>query len=181
MESTIFRLRKSGNTSSFSWPPFVLTLCARIWIWSRSSNMWIRLVLAAHYRRKPFRLIHLIARISGLSGWLHFYFPVILPALNFGKRLLEDGEQPINIISLVLYQLRICYKAKLFSDENYKALIGVQGFQLFKDFNRYTAATYKKLINLFVSGINRIKKGEKGYAVLTDCLTASGIILKEDF
>ena len=65
--------------------------------------------------------------------------------------------------------------------ENYKALIGVQGFQLFKDFNRYTAATYKKLINLFVSGINRIKKGEKGYAVLTDCLTASGIILKEDF
>ena len=101
--------------------------------------------------------------------------------VEFGKRLLEDGEQPINIISLVLYQLRICYKAKLFSDENYKTLIGVQGFQLFKDFNRYTAATYKKLINLFVSGINRIKKGEKGYAVLTDCLTASGIILKEDF
>lgn len=100
--------------------------------------------------------------------------------VEFGKKLLEDGEQPIYIISLVLYQLRICYKAKLFSDENYKTLIGIQGFQLFKDFDRYSAATYKDLMNLFVGGINRIKKGEAGYAVFTDCLTASSMILKEE-
>lgn len=99
--------------------------------------------------------------------------------VEFGKKLLEDGEQPIGIISLILYQLRICYKAKLFSSENYKQFIGIQGFQLYKDFDRYSAIVYKRLIHLFVTGINRIKKGEAGCAVLVDCLSASNIILKE--
>ncbi len=100
--------------------------------------------------------------------------------ISFGKKLLEEGEAPIGIISLILYQLRICYKAKLFSSENYESLIGIRRFQLFKDFKIYSVISYKKLINLFIDGIHRIKKGECGCAVLTDCLTAATIILQEE-
>lgn len=101
--------------------------------------------------------------------------------LDFARRLMEQGETGIGMLNLVAYQIRICYKAVLFTeDRNYLSLIGIRNFQLYKGFRQYNPATYKRVYGILITGINRIKKGEKQNGVLSDCLLASLAVLKEE-
>lgn len=100
--------------------------------------------------------------------------------VDFAGRLVEQGEKPIGMLSLIAYQIRICIKAVLFREENYLSLIGIKSFQLFKDFEKYSAADYVRVYEVLMEGIRRIKKGEKSSAVLTDCIMSALAILKEE-
>lgn len=99
--------------------------------------------------------------------------------IRFAKELLEQGEQPIGILSLVAYQIRICYKASLFQDENYCTLIGIRKYQLFDDFQAYMPQKYVEVYSLLMEGIRRVKKGEDASAVIADTLTDALAKLKE--
>jgi len=99
--------------------------------------------------------------------------------LDYACRLIEQGENAIGLMSLIAYQIRICYKAVLFSDENYLSLIGIRSIQLYQDYRKYSAKQYKDIYSLLMESIRRIKKGESDDAVMADCLTNAVIILKE--
>ena len=81
---------------------------------------------------------------------------------------------------MIAYQIRICYKACLFSEENYLNLIGIRNYQLYKDFKNYTADTYKRVYHILMNGISRIKNGEKARATIADCMMESLDVLKEE-
>lgn len=82
--------------------------------------------------------------------------------LDFAKCLLvEQGESPILVISVMLFQIRVCYKASLYEKENYLSLIGIRNFQLYSEFRRYPVGVYAKLHHLLQDAVNRIKRGEK--------------------
>ena len=100
--------------------------------------------------------------------------------VSFARQLLEQGETAIGIFSLVAYQLRVCYKAVLFREENYLSLIGIRDYQLYKRFADYRAGTYKAIYSVFMDGIRRVKKGEDVNAIMTDCLMNALAILKEE-
>lgn len=105
-----------------------------------------------------------------LSGMLLERNPA---CIGFAQQLLLQGENPIMILSLILYQIRVCYKAKLFQKEKYLNLIGIRSHQIFNNFSSYSASLYMGVYEILLIGINRIKKGEKGNAVLIDCLAQS--------
>ena len=100
--------------------------------------------------------------------------------IDFANQLLEQGETAIGLLSLIAYQIRICYKACLFPEENYLNLIGIRNYQLYKDFKNYTADTYKRVYHILMNGISRIKKGEKARAIIADCMMESLDVLKEE-
>ena len=100
--------------------------------------------------------------------------------LDFANKLLVQGETAIGLLSLVAYQIRVCYKACLFSDDNYLSLIGIRNYQLFNDFKKYKADTYKRVFQVLITGIKRVKKGEKQVSIMADCLMESLEILKEE-
>ncbi len=100
--------------------------------------------------------------------------------LDFAWHLLGQGESAIGILSLIAYQVRICYKAVLFGNENYLSLIGIHNYQLYKDFKSHSAADYKKIYNILMCGVDRIKRGEPSWAVLEECLLASLITISEE-
>lgn len=100
--------------------------------------------------------------------------------IDFGCKLLEQGDNPILILSTVAYQFRVCYKATLFSDENYLSLIGIRNYQLYENFKAYSAEKYKNIYGLLMDGIRKIKKGENASAVLITCLNEALVILKEE-
>ena len=82
--------------------------------------------------------------------------------LDFAKCLLvEQGESPILVISVMLFQIRVCYKASLYEKENYLSLIGIRNFQLYSGFRRYPVGVYAKLHHLLQDAVNWIKRGEK--------------------
>lgn len=98
--------------------------------------------------------------------------------VDFSHRLLEQGETAIGLISLIAYQIRVCYKAVLFSNENYLSLIGIRNYQLYKDFTDYSASVYVMIYGILMEAIRRIKKGERQSAVMADSLTEALAILK---
>lgn len=100
--------------------------------------------------------------------------------LGFARSLLEQGESVIGILSLVAYQIRICYKAVLFMDENYLSVIGIRNYQIYKDFKGYGAECYRKIYGLLMRDIGRIKNGEPSETVFLECLLESLIILREE-
>lgn len=100
--------------------------------------------------------------------------------LDYARHLMEQGEQTIGILSFVLYQIRICYKAVLFMDEKYLSMIGIRNFQLYNNHMRYSVQMYKKVYGILLDGINRVKKGEKPYPVLMDTLADSLDILRQE-
>lgn len=100
--------------------------------------------------------------------------------IRFANQLLDQGETAIGLLSLVAYQIRVCYKACLFSEENYLNLIGIRNYQLYKDFKNYTADTYKHVYHILMNGVERVKKGEKAGPIMADCLMESLAILKEE-
>lgn len=101
--------------------------------------------------------------------------------IEFARTLLEQGEQAISLISLIAYQIRICYKASLFSKENYLNLIGIRRYQLFEDFALYDTQKYVNIYKILMESIRKVKKGENAGAVMTICLAESLAILKEEF
>ncbi len=98
--------------------------------------------------------------------------------LDFARCLLDQGEQGIGILSLVAYQIRICYKAVLFKKEKYLSLIGISNYQLYKDFSAYEAKTYKEIYHILMEGIRRIKKGEEKLALVEECLLEALVVLE---
>lgn len=100
--------------------------------------------------------------------------------IDFGCKLLEQGDNAILVLSSIAFQIRICYKAVLFSDENYLSLIGIRNFQLFEDFKLYSAKKYKIIYGLLMESIRKIKKGENASPVLAVCLAEALAILKEE-
>ena len=99
--------------------------------------------------------------------------------ISYARSLMEQGEQPIGILSLVAYQIRICYKSVLFSDENFLSLIGIRKYQLYDKFQAYTTKQYRNIYSSLMEGIRRIKRGEDASAVIADCLTLALATLKE--
>lgn len=100
--------------------------------------------------------------------------------IEFAHKLLKQGETAIGLFSLVAYQIRVCYKAVLFSGENFLSRIGIRNYQIYKNFADYDAKTYIKIYKLLMEGIRRIKKGEYAGAVMADSLTAALTFLKEE-
>lgn len=99
--------------------------------------------------------------------------------LDFARSLIEQGEVPIGILSLVAFQIRICYKAVLLcEDESYLNKIGIRNYQLYSKFNEYSAMKYVNVYTILMGGIQRVKKGEETSGVLTDCLSESLAILR---
>lgn len=81
--------------------------------------------------------------------------------IDFTDRLLDQGESAISLLSLVLFQIRVCYKASLFSEKNYLKLIGIRNYQLYPNFERYSPETYGEMYGILQDAVNRIKRGEK--------------------
>lgn len=100
--------------------------------------------------------------------------------LDFARRLLtEQGESPIMLISVMLYQIRICYKAALYEGENFLTLVGVRSFQLYPEFKRYPVSVYAELHHKMQEAVNRIKSGEKNAeAVILEMITSCLLIEK---
>lgn len=97
--------------------------------------------------------------------------------LRFAKNLLEQGDSAIGLFSLIAYQIRVCYKAMLFKDENYLNLIGIRDYQLYSNFRNYDADKYLKVYELLMEGIRRAKNGGRDEAVMLDTLMAALAII----
>lgn len=103
-----------------------------------------------------------------------------IDCIGFANQLLDQGESAIGLLSLISYQIRVCYKACLFFDEKYLNLIGIRNYQLFEGFRSYTSATYKRIYHILMNGIECVKKGEKAAPVMADCLMESLQVLQEE-
>ena len=91
--------------------------------------------------------------------------------IDYAKKLLDQGESPIGMLSLVLYQIRVCYKATLCREGNYLAKIGIRSYQLYGEFLKYGPDKYKALYTELQDAVNRIKNGEKSSsAVVLDTI-----------
>ena len=100
--------------------------------------------------------------------------------LSFARALMENGDTAIGLLSLIAYQIRVCYKAVLFQEKNYLNLIGIRDYQLFAGFKNYSAETYMKVYSLLMEGISRVKNGGNSEAVMADTLMAALATLKEE-
>ena len=99
--------------------------------------------------------------------------------IEFSNQLLLHGDNAIGLLSLIAYQVRVCYKASLFSDENYLSLIGIRNYQLYKNFFDYPVDIYRRIYSVLMESIRRIKLGENSETVMAECLTQSLTVLKE--
>ena len=99
--------------------------------------------------------------------------------IEFSNQLLLHGDNAIGLLSLIAYQVRVCYKASLFSDENYLSLIGIRNYQLYKNFLDYPVDIYRRIYSVLMESIRRIKLGENSETVMAECLTQSLTVLKE--
>lgn len=77
------------------------------------------------------------------------------------KLLLSNKENPIAMMSLLLRQFRLAYKASLYSDVSsgqLEKMLGVSKYQ-FQDALKYPAVTVKKAMDILHNGIHDIKSG----------------------
>lgn len=100
--------------------------------------------------------------------------------IEFANQLLLHGDNAIGLLSLIAYQIRVCYKAVLFGNENYLGLIGIKNYQLYENFSKYRVEIYRKIYSVLMEGIRRIKLGECPESIMAECLTQSLAILKEE-
>ena len=92
-------------------------------------------------------------------------------SINYASALLDQGESPIGLMSLVLFQIRICYKASLCRKGNYLSQIGIRNYQLYENFLRYGIDVYVDLYSELQGAVNRLKSGEKNSkAVVLDTI-----------
>ena len=92
-------------------------------------------------------------------------------SIDYASRLLDQGESPIGLLSLVLFQIRICYKASLCRKGNYLSQIGIRSYQLYEKFLRYGIDVYVDLYGELQGAVNRLKSGEKNSkAVVSDTI-----------
>lgn len=89
-------------------------------------------------------------------------------SMAYARDLLKEGESPIGILSLVQYQIRVCWKASLYEDDLLK--IGIRRYQIYASYDRYSEKTYKQLYEILQDGITRIKNGERAEVVVIDCV-----------
>ena len=81
--------------------------------------------------------------------------------IDLCKRLLERGEQPIALLSLLLRTFRLGYKASLFTTESLNevsALIGVSAYQL-KGTLCYPKEILNNALDIIQEGIANVKSG----------------------
>jgi len=89
-------------------------------------------------------------------------------SMIYARDLLKEGEKPIGILSLVQYQIRVCWKASLYKGDLCK--IGIKRYQIYASYARYSEKTYRQLYEVLQDGITRIKSGERAEVVVTDCV-----------
>ena len=85
-------------------------------------------------------------------------------SMLYARDLLKEGEAPIGILSLVQYQVRICWKVSL--DKGDLNKIGIKQYQLYPAYDRYLGMTYRQLYDVLQDGISRIKNGERAEVVV---------------
>lgn len=74
----------------------------------------------------------------------------------------ENDENRIGLLSLVLSQIRICYKASLFPEMSRNAILeslGIGSYQLNGSYTEYSPAQYARAYACLQKGVNGIKGG----------------------
>lgn len=83
--------------------------------------------------------------------------------IRLASRLVkENGENRIGLLSLVLSQIRICYKASLFPEmprNKIPGILGISPYQLNDAYPEYSAAQYAKAYVSLQRGVNNLKSG----------------------
>ena len=94
--------------------------------------------------------------------------------LELARGLMEKGEQPINLLSLILSQVRICYKASLYPEMNRKEILemlGIRSIQLNEAYSKFPQNTWAKVYAAIQGGVNELKNGKD-----TDSTVAMALI-----
>ncbi len=85
--------------------------------------------------------------------------------MQLASRLIrENDENRIGLLSLVLSQIRICYKADLFPEMPRREILGTLGinsYQLNDSYSMYSSAQYAKAYACLQRGVNSLKKRER--------------------
>lgn len=83
--------------------------------------------------------------------------------IRLASRLVkENGENRIGLLSLVLSQIRICYKASLFPEmprNKIPGILGISPYQLNDAYSEHSAAQYAKAYASLQRGVNNLKSG----------------------
>ena len=83
--------------------------------------------------------------------------------MQLAKRLVkENDENRIGLLSLVLSQIRICYKASLFPEMLRKEILenlGISSFQLNDSYSKYSPVQYARAYACLQGGVNNLKNG----------------------
>lgn len=83
--------------------------------------------------------------------------------MQLASRLIrENDENRIGLLSLVLSQVRICYKADLFPEMPRREILGTLGinsYQLNDSYSMYSSAQYAKAYACLQRGVNSLKSG----------------------
>ncbi|MDE6913835.1 MAG: hypothetical protein K2P35_09090 [Lachnospiraceae bacterium] len=83
--------------------------------------------------------------------------------IRLASRLVkENGENRIGLLSLVLSQIKTCYKASLFPEmprNKIPGILGISPYQLNDAYSEYSAAQYAKAYASLQRGVNNLKSG----------------------
>ena len=101
--------------------------------------------------------------------------------MQLASRLVkENDENRIGLLSLVLSQIRICYKASLFPEMPRKEIVenlGISYYQLNDSYIMYRPAQYAKAYACLQRGVNSLKSGSDADSVFMMSLASAAAIL----
>lgn len=102
--------------------------------------------------------------------------------MQLASRLVkENGENRIGLLSLVLSQIRICYKASLFPEMAKKEVLGKLGinhYQLSAAYSACSPAQYAKAYASLQNGVNGLKSGNDADSAFMMSLLNAAAALK---
>ncbi|MDE7268693.1 MAG: hypothetical protein K2N89_14635 [Lachnospiraceae bacterium] len=101
--------------------------------------------------------------------------------MQLASRLVkENDENRIGLLSLVLSQIRICYKASLFPEMTRKEImenLGISHYQLNGSYTMYSPVQYAKAYACLQKGVNSLKSGSDADSAFMMSLVNAAAIL----
>lgn len=101
-----------------------------------------------------------------------------------GRLVRENDENRIGLLSLVLSQIRICYKASLYPEMSRREIIkrlGIGAYQLSDGYENYHTGQYAKAYASLQDGVNALKSGKDAdSAFMLALLNASAALHNEN-
>lgn len=98
--------------------------------------------------------------------------------LSLGEHLLSSGENPIGMLSTLLRQFRLAYKAKVIggSEQRLSGALGIPAYRLRKA-NEYSEQTISRALSALQRRVNDIKGGADAVAVFRAALCETQMLL----